>query len=262
MCAARHSTEPVYRAYNGRFAQHDSNHRYTTDVPTYDAMVAQGWSGEGVVFCAASSTPTVPADNSDCATLYVPGRTLDYAVSTTSAGSTSASSFTRSFGADTTFNGQPAKQVLDTPPTGSPSIQFIQDSPTEWVSLGNRTTENGANTDLINDPPPRMVKNWAIGQTRTCIFQVLGAQVGTGQVNGTTQLLRREWVTVPGGTFSACVFHFDQTTTYPIGSVSRSVSDAWVVPNVRMVKQNVHDTTTVFGLTIDSTATLTLQQLR
>jgi hypothetical protein len=45
-------TIPVKRVYNGRFAQHDSNHRYTTSDTTYNQMVAKGWSGEGVVFCS------------------------------------------------------------------------------------------------------------------------------------------------------------------------------------------------------------------
>ena len=45
-------TVAVLRAYNNRFAQNDSNHRYMTEQATYDAMLAQGWSGEGAVFCA------------------------------------------------------------------------------------------------------------------------------------------------------------------------------------------------------------------
>lgn len=49
-CAAGQS--PVYRAYNGRWAQNDSNHRYSADAGIYGQMQAQGWSGEGVVFCA------------------------------------------------------------------------------------------------------------------------------------------------------------------------------------------------------------------
>jgi Glycosyl hydrolase family 26/Repeat of unknown function (DUF5648) len=44
---------PVYRAYNNGFAKGiDSNHRYTTDLGTYQQMLAQGWRGEGVVMCA------------------------------------------------------------------------------------------------------------------------------------------------------------------------------------------------------------------
>ena len=42
----------VYRAYNNRFAQHDSNHRITTNINTYQAQIALGWKGEGVVMCA------------------------------------------------------------------------------------------------------------------------------------------------------------------------------------------------------------------
>lgn len=42
----------VYRAYNGRFAEHDSNHRITTNFTAYQQQIAAGWSGEGVVMCA------------------------------------------------------------------------------------------------------------------------------------------------------------------------------------------------------------------
>ena len=42
----------VYRAYNERAAQNDSNHRLTTVFSTYQQMIAEGWRGEGVVMCA------------------------------------------------------------------------------------------------------------------------------------------------------------------------------------------------------------------
>jgi hypothetical protein len=48
VCAA--GTSPVYRAYNNRFAQNDSNHRYSTDKAALTAMA--GWTLEGVVFCS------------------------------------------------------------------------------------------------------------------------------------------------------------------------------------------------------------------
>ena len=47
--------QAVYRAYNLRFAQNDSNHRYTTDAAVYAQMQAQGWAGEGVKFCGAGT---------------------------------------------------------------------------------------------------------------------------------------------------------------------------------------------------------------
>lgn len=44
---------PVYRVYNGRWRENDSNHRYTTSLTNYNAMVAKGWLPEGITMCAA-----------------------------------------------------------------------------------------------------------------------------------------------------------------------------------------------------------------
>ena len=49
-CAA--GLRPVYRAYNNRHAQHDSNHRYVTDAALLQPLQAMGWAMEGIVFCA------------------------------------------------------------------------------------------------------------------------------------------------------------------------------------------------------------------
>lgn len=43
--------QPIYRAYNNRFAQNDSNHRYSSALATLQGMTAQGWTVEGTVFC-------------------------------------------------------------------------------------------------------------------------------------------------------------------------------------------------------------------
>ncbi len=45
-------TTPVWRLYNDRFAQSDSNHRFVTSADTYRHMIANGWVGEGVAFCS------------------------------------------------------------------------------------------------------------------------------------------------------------------------------------------------------------------
>jgi Repeat of unknown function (DUF5648) len=42
---------PVHRLYNGRAAQNDSNHRYTSRQAVIDTMVAAGWTHEGVTLC-------------------------------------------------------------------------------------------------------------------------------------------------------------------------------------------------------------------
>jgi hypothetical protein len=45
-------TLPVHRLYNNRWRENDSNHRYVTDLSAAAAMVARGWTLEGVAFCA------------------------------------------------------------------------------------------------------------------------------------------------------------------------------------------------------------------
>ena len=47
-----HGAVPVWRLYNDRFAQLDTNHRYVVGQDTYRQMIAKGWIGEGVVFCS------------------------------------------------------------------------------------------------------------------------------------------------------------------------------------------------------------------
>ncbi|MEO8134284.1 MAG: hypothetical protein ABI831_09935 [Betaproteobacteria bacterium] len=42
----------VYRAYNNRSGQNDSNHRYATELTILQPLVGQGWTVEGTVFCA------------------------------------------------------------------------------------------------------------------------------------------------------------------------------------------------------------------
>jgi hypothetical protein len=48
-------TSPVWRLYNDRFAQADSNHRFIASADTYRHMIANGWIGEGVAFCSPES---------------------------------------------------------------------------------------------------------------------------------------------------------------------------------------------------------------
>jgi photosystem II stability/assembly factor-like uncharacterized protein len=47
----------VLRLYNNRYAQNDSNHRYTTERAVYDSMIAAGWIGEGPRFCVPRRAP-------------------------------------------------------------------------------------------------------------------------------------------------------------------------------------------------------------
>jgi len=48
-------TKPVYRLYNNRFQFNDSNHRFTTMASQIPVLQQQGWTYEGVAFCAIDS---------------------------------------------------------------------------------------------------------------------------------------------------------------------------------------------------------------
>jgi hypothetical protein len=45
------STRPLYRLYNGRASQSDSNHRFVVRPQLYADMQASGWIGEGIALC-------------------------------------------------------------------------------------------------------------------------------------------------------------------------------------------------------------------
>lgn len=47
-------TQPIYRTYNNRAAQNDSNHRFITNSNTFDQMAANDWVPEGIVMCTTS----------------------------------------------------------------------------------------------------------------------------------------------------------------------------------------------------------------
>lgn len=45
-------TASVWRLYNDRAEQRDSNHRFVASSETYRSMISTGWVGEGVAFCS------------------------------------------------------------------------------------------------------------------------------------------------------------------------------------------------------------------
>ena len=47
-------TYPVYRAYNQRAQQDDSNHRFMADPQMRNAHLSMGWADEGIAFCSPS----------------------------------------------------------------------------------------------------------------------------------------------------------------------------------------------------------------
>lgn len=64
-CPSTYTT--VKRLYNNRYAQNDSNHRYTVADRDFNAMAAAGWSAEGAVFCSQ------PVPNATATIVFNPG---------------------------------------------------------------------------------------------------------------------------------------------------------------------------------------------
>lgn len=54
------SPAPVYRALRAQTPVDTPNHRYTVSLANYQEMIARGWSGEGIVFCAKSAIAQTP----------------------------------------------------------------------------------------------------------------------------------------------------------------------------------------------------------
>lgn len=45
-------TDPVWRLYNNRFEQLDTNHRFVANLGIYHSMIGDGWLGAGAAFCS------------------------------------------------------------------------------------------------------------------------------------------------------------------------------------------------------------------
>ena len=53
-------TQPIYRTYNNRAAQNDSNHRFITNAQTYQQLADKNWVQEGIVMCTKSVRSPTP----------------------------------------------------------------------------------------------------------------------------------------------------------------------------------------------------------
>jgi hypothetical protein len=256
-------TVTIKRGFRAAANGKTPNHRYSASEATYQSAITAGFAGEGAVFCVASATPassapvTPPASASDCGTFYFPGKRITY-TSTASGAAASQSTFTRTYDpTPVTFNGQAATRIVDTPSTGQPSYTMIDDGVTSWRELGGRSTSNNVTQDTYFNPPIVFPKVMSIGQSiavnRTVVFNP-ATSTGNGNQTGAIVYTARESVTVPAGSYAnACKFTINTTTTYPsIGSTSSTATTTWIAPGVGMVKSEITDTSTVFGISVTS----------
>ncbi|MBL8310371.1 MAG: hypothetical protein JNL19_08110 [Burkholderiales bacterium] len=255
------NTTPIYRGFRAAANGKTSNHRYTASSATYQTAINAGYLGENIAFCATSATAassTPVANGTDCGTFYYGAKTITYQ-STSSVG-TGATSFTRTYDATpVSFNGYTATRVLDTSSNGV-SATMIEDGSASWRELGGRSTSSSGPQDTYSNPPITYPKAMTVGQSinvnRTVVFSPANP-LGNPTQTGSIVLTARESVTVPAGTFAnACKFTIQIATTYPSLSSSTTTTLTWVVPGVGMVRSEVTDSTTVFGQTVSTTATV------
>ena len=245
---------PVYRVYNGRFVERDSNHRYTTDVPTYNLMVSMGWRAEGVVFCGApADTPVVIGDGRCGNTLVQPGRTITYQQK-------DAEGFQRTMGLATMFNGQNALAVLDRYlTTGNTVTAYLVESAVSFTNIGNRRVQSGMTQDIYFVPGLPAHKQWTVGQAVAFDTQIL-PQGGSGEdarEAGTITYEGLVSVTVPSGTYTVCKFRILSTIEFmQSGGVQTTTADLWVEPSIGGIKEVIDASLRVGGNSLPSTTTV------
>ena len=259
--------KPVWRAYNNGFRPppgfNDGNHRFSTDHTAIEQLVAQGWTDEGIVFCATGGTPPGPVVTSGECLLPVPGSSSTFSVSGGS-GLTQAATVTGTAAAPlltaTTQVGglttvaktqytvaqQPARKVL--------SWTQIR---TEFGGLGIQGVIEVSDGGSL---PMAMTMGMSAGNSGpvTGSYSITGPGVSCGSpVTGSFfweyTFLGRETVTVPAGTFNACRFRYHRATSYAVtctpGFGAGAADDTltlWAAEGVGMVKsQNQANGSTV-----------------
>ncbi|MBP8298160.1 MAG: hypothetical protein KAX84_18765 [Burkholderiales bacterium] len=198
---------PVYRAYNGRFAQRDSNHRYATDFATYSQMIMLGWQAEGVVFCGAPAAPEWHQQASGTADVLLgaafPTTTTGYVcgingriLKTVNAGATwspMTSGVTR-FIRDIAFS----SATTGTAVGESGLIRRTVDG-VSWAPQASGTTEHLVHVHFIDD-----LHGMVSGQGGVLLKTVDGGAAWTAMPSGTT-------VELPG------IFMFDANLAHAVG---------------------------------------------
>jgi Repeat of unknown function (DUF5648) len=241
----------VYRNYNGRAMQRDTNHRYTTDLTTYNEMIAQGWAGEGVVFCASSgavSPPpatTVGVASDNCGAVFVQGKRVRFSNVAQSDGvNLGSSTFERDFlTGTTTFDGKTATRYEDIY-LGKADTSYFVDQGNSWGWMGGIVDGK----TIVLKPYVAYPKTWAVGQVMNYDYSQEVAGIGIVRIVGTLTLVAREAKTVAAGTYAnACKMRLEQTATSPY-SVSKTVSDVWSSETVGMILSKVSDTTVEQGV--------------
>ena len=235
----------VYRSFRPAAGGKTANHRYSTSPESYVQTTQAGYTGEQAAFCATSATDVAPLLSADCGTFYYPNVRVTYQSLT----GTAPNSWQRFNGlTKTPFNGVQATPVVDRYASGSNQVTYLNDQAGTWAELGTDTDDLDTPHLSYYDPPTVYARKMALGQrtniSRSVTFNP-AQSAGSATQSGNLTLIGLETITVDAGTYNACKYTGELTTSYPL--ISRTVvrrSTTWVATNVGIVKSSIQETTT------------------
>lgn len=258
-------TTSVYRSFRPAGGGKTANHRYSTSPDSYIAMANSGYKGEQDAFCATAVTDVTFPAAGNCGTLYYQRVRVGYE-SRTSTGATEL--FERFHSASTvTFNGVTAVPVVERTAAGENVTLAIQETAIDWRDLGSSTITTSGSTDLIYTPATVYPRRMSIGQRISINRQVTfnpALSTGAWTQAGSFTYTGRESVTVALGTYDACKFSSELTTTFGTGRTDVTRATIWVAADVGIVKSTTQVTSTTGAASTSVTtdvAAITLRPL-
>ncbi|MBC7710732.1 MAG: hypothetical protein H7203_11750 [Rhizobacter sp.] len=251
------NTTTIYRSFRAGANGKTSNHRYTASAETYATAALSGYAGEQAAFCATTATDITPLVIADCGTFYYPGVRVSYQ-SLTHTGT--PNSWVRFNGTTKTlFNGKQATPVVQRYASGANDLILIDETADTWSDLGASIDTGVGMQDSYFNPPTLFPRRMAVAQqiniNRTTTFNP-AQDFGTATEVGRVTFVSRESVDTPAGTYNACKFSTELTSTYP--SVGRTVvlrATTWVAPNIGVVKSSTQESTQTGSAAAIDTAT-------
>lgn len=250
------NTTTIYRSFRAAANGKTANHRYTASATSYAAAANAGYVGEQAAFCATAATDITPVVLADCGTFYYPAIRVSYQ-SLTNTGV--PNSWLRlKTDSKTPFNGVEATIVVDRY-SGSIGKILIADATDTWSDLGTTTQDDSGTTlDTFFNPPTVYPRRMTVGQqidvSRTSAYDP-AQSTGSATVNGYVRFVGREPVTVNAGTYNACKFTSELTSSFAaVNRTSVTRTTTWVAPAVGIVKSSTQETVTV-GVSSNTTTT-------
>lgn len=251
----------IYRGFRVGANGKTSNHRYSASLANYNAAIATGYVGENIAFCASSATatstvvaPPVGGGAGECSYFFGGGKRVTLQNLAGQAGI--ATSFVRSSDfTPTTYRGVNVVRVIDTGSDGSVYEIFLEDRGSGYAEIGSRSKSSTSTVENYYTPPIVFPKVAVIGNVinySRAITQLPTTAGSDGTQTGVITFVGLQSVTVPVGTFNACLYTVDVVDERPsIGARVVTTSKSWFLPGTGLIRFTSNSKTTAFGFTVD-----------